>query len=130
MLRLKLVKTSEEEAMVEKQKTFYTLFAEELIDNRSDVANVRLRMSTPRAELNQMIFDRTGDPRAGVSAHLTPTKRKKRMGIYFPLVFRADAESVSVCRHLCALCVKIAWSAQQQRGFATPRKESYAFQPT
>jgi len=90
----------------------------------------RLALHLQRSELNQMIFDRTGDPRAGVSAHLTPTKRKKRMGIYFPLVFRADAESVSVCRHLCALCVKIAWSAQQQRGFATPRKESYAFQPT
>ena len=65
-------------AMLEKQKTFYTLLAEELIDNRLDMPNVRLRLSMPQAELNQMIFDRMGDPRAGVSAHLTPTKRKKR----------------------------------------------------
>ena len=64
--------------MVEIQKTFYTLLAEELIENRLDVPNVRLRMLTPRAVLNQRIFDRMGDHRAGVSAALTPTKRKKR----------------------------------------------------
>jgi hypothetical protein len=38
----------------------------------------RLALHLQRSELNQMIFDRMGDPRAGVLAHLTPTKRKKR----------------------------------------------------
>jgi hypothetical protein len=37
-----------------------------------------LRHSTPWTEFTQMIFDRMGDPRAGSSAHLTPTKRRKR----------------------------------------------------
>jgi hypothetical protein len=52
------------------------------------------------------------------------------MKIYFHLVFRVDAESASVCRRLCAPFVRVAWSARQQCGFATPRKESYAFQLT
>ena len=84
--------------MAEKQKTFYTLLAEELIDNRLDVPNVRLQMLMTRAEVKQMIFDQMGDPRAGVSAHLMPTKRKKQTvnGDILPLVFRADdAESIS-----------------------------------
>ncbi len=54
---------------VERQKTFYTLLAEELINNRLDSTNIGL---------TQMMLDRMGDPRAGVSAHLTPTKRRKR----------------------------------------------------
>jgi hypothetical protein len=58
---------------VERQKTYYTLLAEELIDNRLDLTNIRLRNATPMVELTQMIFDRMGDPRAGGSAHLTPT---------------------------------------------------------
>ncbi|KAI2492446.1 Transposase IS4 [Fragilaria crotonensis] len=96
-----------ESAMLEKQKTFYTLLAEELIDNRLDVPNVRLRLSTPRAELNQMIFDRMGDPRAGVSAHLTPTKRKKRTvnGDILPYSLQGRCR---VCKCLttfmCSLC--------------------------
>ncbi|KAI2494206.1 Transposase IS4 [Fragilaria crotonensis] len=96
-----------ESAMVEKQKTLYTLLAEELIDNRLDVPNVRLRLSTPRAELNQMIFDRMGDPRAGESAHLTPTKRKKRTvnGDILPFSLQGRCR---VCKCLttfmCSLC--------------------------
>jgi hypothetical protein len=98
-----------EGTMAEKQKTFYTLLAEELvIDNRLDVPNVRLRMSTPRAELNHMIFDRMGDPRAGVSAHLTPTKRKKQtVNGDIVLPFRLQGRC-RVCKCLltfmCSLC--------------------------
>ena len=94
-------------SMVEIQKTFYTLHAQELIDSRLDVPNVRLRMSTPRAELNWRIFDRTGDPRAGVSAHLTPTKMKRQSpnGDILPFSLQGRCQ---VCKCLstfmCSLC--------------------------
>jgi len=93
--------------LMERQKTFYTLLAEELIDNRLDSLNVRLRPSTPRAELTQMIFDRMGDPRAGVSAHLTPTKRRKRTvnGDILPYSLQGRCR---ICKCLstfmCSLC--------------------------
>jgi hypothetical protein len=107
-----------ESAMVEKQKTLYTLLAEELIDKRLDVPNVRFRLSTPRAKLNQMIFDRMGDPRAGESAHLTPTTRKKRTVNGDILAFSLQGRC-RVCKCLTTfMCsVKIAWSVQQQHGF-------------
>ena len=101
-----------------------------LIDNRLYMPIVCLWMSTPRAELNQMIFDQMGDPRAWVSAHLTPKKRKKwtANGDKLPISLQCWCW-VFVIIHM--LCVRIAWSARQQLGFAsTPRKESYAFRPT
>jgi hypothetical protein len=68
-----------------------------------------------------------GDPRVGVSGHLTPTKKKKNIKWgytwFFPVVFSADAKFFSFSQHSCALCVKNAWSAQQQLGFVTPSKE-------
>lgn len=93
---------------VENQKSFYTLLAEELIDNRLDAVNPRDRFSTPRrAEFAQLLFDRTGDPRAGISAHLTPTKRKKRTAMGQITSFSLQGRC-RVCKSLttfiCSLC--------------------------
>ena len=49
---------------------------------------------------------------------------KQWMETFFPSVFRFDAKSASVCRRLCALGVKTAWSAWQRLGFATSRKQT------
>ena len=93
---------------VENQKSFYTLLAEELIDNILDAVNPRDRSSTPRrAEFAQLLFDRTGDPRAGVSVHLTPTKRKKQTAMGQITSFSLQARC-RVCKSLttfiCSLC--------------------------
>ena len=61
----------------------------------------------PRAELNWRIFDRMGDPRAGDSAHLTPTKRKRQSpnGDILPFSLQGRCQ---VCKCLstfmCSLC--------------------------
>ena len=68
----------------ETQKEFYTSLAEELIDNNFD--NVRHMRRSPRSTPTQFnmcckqvqLVDQTGAPRAGVNAHLTPTKRKRK----------------------------------------------------
>jgi hypothetical protein len=92
---------------IERQKTFYSLLAEELINNQLGAMNIQLRQLTPRAELTQMIFDRMGDPRAGVSVHLTPTKRRKRTvnGDILPFSLQGRCR---ICKCLstfmCSLC--------------------------
>ena len=56
-----------------KQKTFYTVLAEEIIDNRLDVANVWLWMLITRVELRNVSSDEILlDHRARIWAHLTP----------------------------------------------------------
>ncbi len=62
-----------------KQKTFYTVLAEEIIDNRLDVANVWLWMLITRVELRNVSSDEILlDHRARIWAHLTPTNRKMK----------------------------------------------------
>jgi hypothetical protein len=64
---------------VETQAQYYTYLAEELIDNTYDDGQVSRRQraggTTPSPEV---INRRTGAGRAGVLAHLTPTKRKRK----------------------------------------------------
>jgi len=65
---------------IERQKAFYTFLAEELIDNKFDTSiHIWLwQQQQNRAQLAAQLFDPVGDPRAGISAHLTPTKKRKR----------------------------------------------------
>jgi hypothetical protein len=63
----------------ETQKEFYTLLAEELIDNSYDIRSMRIRT---RGDMYQSpvrpgISVRTGTPTSGVGPHLTPTKKKR-----------------------------------------------------
>ena len=63
----------------EKQNLFYSHLATELIDNNLDKIN-RTRKSLKNASIESgvdsvAICNRTGAPRCGASAHLTPTKR-------------------------------------------------------
>ena len=65
----------------ETQKEFYSLLAEELIDNTYDyIGGQRRRVATPPAGAvdNAAIDQRTGAPRSGTDVHLTPTKRKRK----------------------------------------------------
>lgn len=64
----------------ETQSEFYTLLAEELIDNTFD-EGLRSRRATTTAigKASPEVLDtRTGAGRSGIYAHLTPTKRKRR----------------------------------------------------
>ncbi len=62
----------------EKQAEFYTLLAEELIENTYDSALGRRRRSDFVTEDSPTLSRLTGAPRSGVYAHLTPTKRRRR----------------------------------------------------
>lgn len=63
----------------ETQKEFYTLLAEELIDNTYDNDGLLARRQRPvrGAEGSPTLAHGTGIPRAGVTSHITPTKRKR-----------------------------------------------------
>ena len=66
-------------AAEETQKEFYMLLAEELIDNTYDNSNVaRRERRVHQTHSSPTLAAATGAPRAGVAAHLTPTKRKRK----------------------------------------------------
>lgn len=62
----------------EKQRQFYELLAEEMIDNQHD--QVRTRGSLESATLvgSPELVTASGHLRSGISAHITPTKRKRK----------------------------------------------------
>jgi hypothetical protein len=63
----------------EKQKDFYTALAEELVDNQYD--NVGSRRVFVEANLDSdspALSRSTGEPRSGLYAHLTPTKKRRK----------------------------------------------------
>ena len=63
----------------ETQKEFYGHLAAELIDNSYDtVGGSGSRRSGNETPPNSAICNRTGDPRAGEGAHLTPTRKKRK----------------------------------------------------
>ena len=90
----------------EEQKDFYTYLSEELIDNTYDhVHNRRRRRADDQGSVNTAgspeLFDRvTGNPRAGTSAHLTPTKRKKTS--------RDGLETAYALQGRCKVCKKLS----------------------
>ncbi len=62
----------------ESQPEFYTLLAEELIDNTNDEGFFGLRQHVPAVGTSpDVIHARTGGGGAGVQAHLTPTKKRE-----------------------------------------------------
>jgi hypothetical protein len=69
----------------ENQKDFYGHLAAELIDNNYDNVGGGSRRSssnTTTDDFSPAVNRRTGEPRAGVDAHITPTKRRiKRNGV-------------------------------------------------
>ena len=98
----------------ENQKDFYTSLSEELIDNTFDHVHNRRRRGVNEQDASVSsrspeLFNRaTGNPRAGTSAHLTPTKRKKtsRDGTELPHSLQGRCK---VCKKLttyaCSLCM-------------------------
>ena len=64
----------------ESQQDFYAHLAEELIDNTYDqVGGTRRQSEITETPSQDLVHRRTGAGRAGVYAHLTPTKRRKRL---------------------------------------------------
>ena len=72
------------------QKDFYTILAEELIDNGYDLVNIRGRRNPGPPGMSPTLLERaSGGPRAGCFAHLTPTKKRKRKdGVDTPYALR------------------------------------------
>jgi hypothetical protein len=66
-----------EENSGESQKEFYAHLAAEMIDNNYDSVSTSERRITINESDSPVLCRRTGEPRCGLSAHLTPTKRKK-----------------------------------------------------
>ncbi len=64
---------------METQATFYTLLAEEMIDNTVDtwVRRRNRNSGSPSASASGAPRN-NGSPRSGVGIHLTPTKRKRK----------------------------------------------------
>ena len=96
----------------QKQPNFYRDLAEELIDNTFDSGGMSRhvwRSQQPRTSPKNVLFSRKlGSPRAGLNAHLTPTKkkRKKKDGT---LTNQAKQGYCIECRmktkYLCSQCV-------------------------
>jgi hypothetical protein len=65
----------------ETQKEFYTLLAEELIDNTyaDEGFNARRRQPVRGAHGSPTLANGTGVPRGGVQSHITPTKKKRKL---------------------------------------------------
>ena len=65
----------------ETQKEFYTLLAEELIDNSYDTEGLaaRRRRSIHGPGGSPTFAEGTGVPRGGVYSHITPTKKKRKV---------------------------------------------------
>ena len=66
------------------QKDFYTRLSEELIENTNDMIHYGVRQNGAgdrelRSSLS-LFEQRSGDPRAGCFAHLTPTKKRRKVG--------------------------------------------------
>jgi hypothetical protein len=90
----------------EKQKDFYSLLAEELIDNRYDSIGSGQRVQNRRDD-PELLLDDAGLPRCGVYAHLTPTKKKKRKKDGTLTTFTLQGRC-KVCRDktmfICSMC--------------------------
>ena len=90
------------------QSDFYRDLAEELIDNNFDRAGTPRRGAAlqPSSPSN-LVDSRTGKPRAGVAAHLTPIKKKRRKK-NGELTNHAKQGYCSICRrktkYMCSLC--------------------------
>jgi hypothetical protein len=96
----------------EKQKEFYSALAEELIDNTYDTSQPAVRSRANNNNSNNNISPTmdwaTGRARCGVYAHLTPTKKFRRMKNGAPTSYMLQG----LCRqckrkkttHVCSLC--------------------------
>jgi hypothetical protein len=56
------------------QRKFYSVLAEQLIENQYDYYGIRPRQSVAQ---DSEAYEH-GQPRIGIDAHLTPTKRKRK----------------------------------------------------
>ncbi|EEC45770.1 predicted protein [Phaeodactylum tricornutum CCAP 1055/1] len=61
----------------EKQKDFYSALAEELVDNQYNSVGSR-KVGRDELDKDSPTISRPGEPQCGFSAHLTPTKRKRK----------------------------------------------------
>jgi hypothetical protein len=61
----------------EKQKDFYSALAKELVDNQYNSVGSR-KVGRDELDKDSPTISRTGEPQCGLSAHLTPTKRKRK----------------------------------------------------
>ena len=64
----------------ETQKEFYSLLAEELIDNTYDNEGSASRRRRSDGRTSATFADGTEVPRGGVNSHITPTKKKRKVG--------------------------------------------------
>ncbi len=111
------------------QKNFYTVIAEELIDNTYDSVNVRGRRNPGQPGMSPTLFERaSGDPRAACYAHLNPPKKRKRTGgVETPFSHQRRwmiCES-TLTTFACSLCMdenpdKEAWVCYTQKNCVTP----------
>jgi hypothetical protein len=85
------------------QDGFYETLATELIENKWDGLDLRQRVTS---ELEAQ--DRCDRPRSGISAHLTPTKRKRKNedGKTLPYAIFGNCAECKRCksRVLCSVC--------------------------
>ena len=89
------------------QSDFYRDLAEELIDNNFDRLGTRQGAAQQPSSPSNLFDSRTGQPRAGVAAHLTPTK-KKRKRKNGDLMNHAKQGYCAIChrktKYMCSLC--------------------------
>ncbi|KAG7344517.1 transposase IS4 [Nitzschia inconspicua] len=94
----------------ETQSEFHSWLAEELIDNSYDKGPIRRSTgSVTEASPPQHLFDsRTGAGRSGIQAHLTPTKRKRKVkGVIMQKQFYQGQ---------CVVCAS-KFKGQKRKGF-------------
>lgn len=110
----KMTYPPDEEAPGEVQKTFYTHLATEMIDNRLDIFGRSARQHAARTgrldedDENFVLNRRTGAPRCGASAHITPTKRFRvtASGVVTKTRFQGHCRACDAkTTHQCSICV-------------------------
>ena len=97
----------------EREKDYYTFLAEELIDNQYNTQGPGQRRSgratVPNTPSPSAIDRATGAPRAGIYAHLTPTKKKRKTATgeltKHMLQGRCRVCKVKKTLYLCSACL-------------------------
>ena len=115
----------------ELQSEFYVRLAEELIDNNIDSQPQQWRNSgEDGSDSNDKspVMTHTGRVRAGVSCHLTPTKRCRRTGDGVLTAQRLQGRCIE-CGKKTTSFVLLAWirtMSQKHHGCVTLKNDQYA----
>jgi hypothetical protein len=117
----------------ENQKDFCTALTEELVDNQYDnVGSCRVFVEAKLDNDSPALSRTTGEPRSGLYAHLSPTKKGRTKMIAIAATdYKDNAWRVPRRQHMFAQCAKMKKHlTPENRDFVIPPRESCAMRTT